>query len=171
NTAGYYANNQPYAWSTLTSGDTAVKHMSGLICHAYAGHPASNTGDSSVSGQPRIFAVANIDEREENALGNQLINNIKGCGATVGVHVRYAKDTSTASQQAANFELQERNAHVTTIVCICDAIAALVGAQQNNATGWNPEYIVSDFGFLDSPSAVSSYPAAQWKNAVATAEI
>jgi len=176
NTNAYYANRNtaPYAWGALTSGDTIVQHLSSVICNAYVGRPASDTGDGTVTGKSRVFSIANIDEPEENTLGDRLIGNIRGCGATIASgpagHVEYAKDTSTASQQAANIEYQQRSAGVTTIVCVCDAIAALVGNTQDASTHWYPEYLVSDFGFLDSPTAVYSQPPAASKNVVAVAE-
>ena len=174
NRNAWYMPQQPYSWGVLASGDTDTFHLASVICNLYAGKPASNTGDSSVSGRPRIFSVVNQDDNEIDALGDEFIANIQRCGVTMAAgnagHIKYAKDLSTAASQAANVEAQQRSAGVTTIVCLCDAVATLVGTQQNSSTGWHPEYLASDFGFLDSPSAVNNYPPDVWKNAVVTAE-
>jgi hypothetical protein len=175
NTDNYYANSQtaPYAWSSLTGGDTAVRHMTDLVCHEMVGRLSSQTGDSQTANKPRVFSVVNIAEPEEHVLGDEMVQNIKACGGTVAPnpagHEEYQKDISTAAQQAANIEFQQKSVGVTTIVCICDAIAALEGLSENTGTNWLPEYVVSDFGYLDGVPTVDAFPSA-WKNAFGVAE-
>jgi len=175
NTDSYYANAQtaPYAWSSLVGGDTAVAHMTDLVCHEMVGRLSSATGDSTTANKPRVFSVVNIDEPQENALGDEMVRNIKACGGTMAVdpagHEEYQKDISTAAQQAANIEFQQKSAGVTTVVCICDAIAALEGVSEASGTNWGPEYVVSDFGYLDGTATVDAFPNA-WRNAFAAAE-
>ena len=174
NRASWYQPLQPYAWSVLAGGDTIVKHLVGLICNLYVGKNSSNTGDATTSNRPRVYSIVNLDDNELNAIGDDLINKIRSCGATIAqgaaAHEEYAKDASTAAQQAVNVEAQQRSAGVTTIVCLCDAIAALVGTNENHQTNWHPEYLASDIGFLDAPQSVNTYPADVWQNAVVTAE-
>jgi hypothetical protein len=137
------------------------------------GHLSSQTGDASTAGRPRVFSVVNIDEPQENTLGDEMVANIRACGGTIAAdpagHEEYQKDISTAAQQAANIEFQQKQANVTTVVCICDAIAALEGASEATATHWGPEYVVSDFGYLDGVATVDAFPSA-WRNAFAVAE-
>jgi len=174
NRTSWYQPLQPYAWSWLTSGDTVVKHLVGVICNLYVGHNSSDTGDAQTANRPRVYSIVNLDDNELNALGDELINRIRSCGATIAQgsagHIEYAKDANSSAQQSTNVEAQQRSAGVTTIVCVCDPIAALVGTNENHQTNWHPEYLVSDFAFMDAPQSVNTYPSDVWKNAVVTAE-
>jgi hypothetical protein len=174
NRNSWYSQRAPYAWSAVASGDTDVQHLAGVICNLYVGQPASQTGDVTVSGKPRVFSVVNLDDPELNALGDELIGDISRCGATMAQqpadHIEYKKEVSSAGQQTSTNEAELRAGGVTTVVCLCDVVAVEVGAKAFASTGYYPESLVSDFGFLDSPVAASAFDSGLWKYAVATAE-
>jgi hypothetical protein len=50
------------------------------------------------------------------------------------------------------------------------AVAALVGALNDSASGWHHEWLMSEYGFLDSPAAVDNLPVDEWKWAYGVAE-
>jgi len=159
----------PYSWGLQASGDQDVNELVGLVCNWAVGHP------DTVTGKPRVFAVTNINLPQENNMGDELVSRIQACGANVPDHIRYEKDTTTAQQQARAIRAKEQTDGVTSVICLCDAIALIVGAINDNTPNPTPyihEWFLSDFEFGSTSATgetISGLAKQEWQHVFSAA--
>lgn len=172
----YYTSIAPYAWSSVPSGETIMRHWVNMICSYLKYHNSFNMTDSNgvpdatSANKPRVFSIVYNDRDPENKLAAEFKPRIQACGATYGTDVGYKSDLATAPEQARDAQARLKAAGTTTVVYLGSAVAALVGSQYDSNTHWYHEWLLSEYGFLDSPTAVDNLPADEWKWAYGVAE-
>jgi hypothetical protein len=154
----------PYAWSAVPSGETAMRHVVNYICNYLKYHNSFNmpdnngTPDPVSANKPRVFSIVNNEREPEHTLAAEFKPRIQACGAKYGTQVEYHSNLADAEQQATSARAKLQAAGTTTEVFFGSSVAAEVGAINDAAADWHHEWLISDFGFLDSPAVVDGDP-------------
>lgn len=158
----WYRAQAPYAWSPLDSADTIINQFGDFICNYLKDRPPMmNSDDAAYAQHPRVFTTTHVNEPVENQMAADIGDRIRGCGAHYGTDFQYNKDPSTAATQAATYNARVRQAHTTTTVTIADPIANQIGLNEDNATKWYHETLLSDFEFSDASSVEEPNPTGE----------
>lgn len=135
----------PYEWSRATATDVMFANLGQFTCAQLAGNPAKYGGPYNWSaGTPtRTFGVIVTKTPDgTEADSSPLLTALRACGVkpTV-VHAAQAQQAS----DAVNPLLQMSQAHVSTVICICDGGSVRNYLTAAEGQGYDPEWELSSY--------------------------
>jgi hypothetical protein len=165
---------RPYHWDVQIAGDTAARAVGEWYCNRLHGRKASFAGatgpdpqtqnppNNDIRGKARVLGVISTDDPENlHTIRQVLAPELRKCGASIAHEFYYAQDISRAEEQRRLALAKMREApESTTIMCFCDAVAALFLYRTAQEQAYFPEHIVSGMGGMDSDVAGQSYDSA-----------
>jgi len=135
----------PYEWSFGTATDVMFANIGQFTCAQLAGNPAKYGGPYNWSaGTPtRTFGVlSTITPDGSEADVSPLVNALRACNVKPTViHANQAQQAS----DAVNPIVQLSQAHVSTVMCICDGGSLRNFLTAAEAQGYDPEWEVSSY--------------------------
>lgn len=174
----FYNGRRPYRWDVFPSGTEGADEVAEYFCTKLAKGTAANAGvliHQSIGGRstPRKLGVIIPDNGNGASTPNaQRVKSIvEQCsGKNVPVFT-YQSDINRAQEQTRVTIAGLISAKVTTVVCMCDAIAPVFitgGATQNN---YFPEWVLPAANLLDYDALGRLYDPAQWAHAFGPSQL
>ncbi|MHB1446190.1 MAG: type 1 periplasmic-binding domain-containing protein, partial [Acidimicrobiales bacterium] len=181
----YYNQLAPYYYNVFPSGTQTVTQLAEFYCKKLSGKPVqyAGRGPSDViplTGSPPIRKVG-IIYPENNGDPTQKISAdlfahlVSGgeCGSPNDgtQEFAYASNINTAQQQADTIVAGIKNAHITTVVCLCDPIAPVFFTNTLDQQQYHPEFLIPGSGLLDYDVLAQLYNANEMKYAFGPSEL
>jgi hypothetical protein len=174
----FYAGRRPYRWDVFPSGTEGAEEVAEYYCKKMAAGTADHAGQvihPTIGGRntPRKLGVIIPDNGNGASTPNaQRVKAIveKCSGKEVPVFT-YQSDINRAAEQTRVTVAGLINAKVTTVVCMCDAIAPVFltgGMTQNN---YFPENLLPGANLLDYDVLGRLYDPAQWAHAFGPSQL
>jgi hypothetical protein len=174
----FYAGRRPYRWDVFPSGTEGAEEVAEYYCKKMAAGTADHAGQvihPTIGGRntPRKLGVIIPDNGNGSSTPNaarvkQLVERCSGKDVPV---FTYQSDINRAAEQTRVTVAGLINAKVTTVVCMCDAIAPVFltgGMTQNN---YFPENLLPGANLLDYDVLGRLYDPAQWAHAFGPSQL
>lgn len=174
----FYAGRRPFRWDVFPSGTEGADEVAEYYCKKLAGGTATNAGQvihATIGGRdtPRKLGVIIPDNGNGASTPNaaRVKSLVEKCSGKEVPVFTYQSDINRAAEQTRVTIAGLINAKVTTVVCMCDAIAPVFttgGATQNN---YFPEWLLPGANLLDYDVLGRLYDAAQWAHAFGPSQL
>ena len=174
----FYNGRRPFRWDVFPSGTEGADEIAEYYCTKMAAGTATNAGvliHRSIGGRntPRKLGVIIPDNGNGASTPNAarvkaLVERCSGKDVPV---FTYQSDINRAQEQTRVTVAGLIEAKVTTVACMCDAIAPVFttsGATQNN---YFPEWLVPGANLLDYDLLGRLYDPAQWAHAFGPSQL
>ncbi|GAC1576571.1 MAG: hypothetical protein NVS3B24_06510 [Candidatus Dormibacteria bacterium] len=173
-TNAHLAKYAPYEWNYFPAMDTIQAHYVQLACEQLKGKGASYTIPNLLFPPQRKFGVVNTKYTNAPSIDTStLLNGLQGCGINVDPADHKEIDFSEAYptdqqvvQEASAAAVDLNRDHVTTVLCICHFTTITAMMQGATAQNYQPEWLVSTFGYGDLEPAGRNQPEQQWSHAL-----
>jgi hypothetical protein len=174
----FYSGRRPYRWDVFPSGTEGADEVAEYYCKKMAAGTATHAGaliHPTIGGRttPRKLGVIIPDNGNGSSTPNaarvkQLVERCSGKDVPV---FTYQSDINRAAEQTRVTVAGLINAKVTTVVCMCDAIAPVFltnGMTQNN---YFPENLLPAANLLDYDVLGRLYDPVQWSHAFGPSQL
>lgn len=159
--AQVYEDNAPFIYGLFPDVDLLLRNVAEYYCKRLDGRPAVHAGPGLQQTDRRLGIVHTAALHEA---GPRLRSLVEECGGTVTRVVEYSPDVEVATQQWTNAMLQLEESGATTVVCLCDPVAPAFATNAAAAQGYEPEYLSSGYGGVESYQAGQLYQQDQWRH-------
>jgi hypothetical protein len=174
----FYAGRRPFRWDVFTSGTEGAQQVAEYYCKKLATGRATHAGQlihPSIGGRttPRKLAVIVPDNGNGASVPNgqtvqRLVNE---CSGQEVVLVTYASDINRAAEQTRATVATLISEKVTTVACMCDAIAPVFLTQGMTQNNYFPEHLLPGANLLDYDILGRLYDAPQWQHAFGPSQL
>jgi hypothetical protein len=175
----FYAGRRPFRWDVFPDGTEGAETIAEYYCKKLAKGSATHAGQvihPTIGGRttPRKLGVIVPDNGNGASVPNarKVIELVQACGGQVESRpFTYQSDINRAADQTRATIAGLINAKVTTVACMCDAIAPVFttgGATQNN---YFPEWLLPAANLLDYDVLGRLYDQAQWAHAFGPSQL
>lgn len=174
----FYAGRRPYRWDIFTSGTEGARQVAEYYCKKLANGRATHAGQlihPSIGGRntPRKLAVIVPDNGNGASVPNgqtvqRLVNE---CSGQEVVMVTYASDINRAAEQTRATVATLISEKVTTVACMCDAIAPVFLTQGMTQNNYFPEHLLPGANLLDYDILGRLYDPPQWQHAFGPSQL
>jgi hypothetical protein len=162
----FYARHDPYVWSPFPTGTAMVTHLADYLRLRLAkGGPPGHT---RYDGR-RVYGLVRADTPAARVVADELVTALRG-EVRITTTVTYRADFAAAQQQANAAVARFKADGVNTLILLTDPVAPVVLTQVAQQQGWSPDYVISSYGYLDTPEAAQNYPVDQWRHAFGISE-
>jgi hypothetical protein len=173
-TNAHYARYAPYEWNYFPAMDTIQAHYVQLACDQLKGKSARFTLPNLLFPAQRKFGIVNTKYTNDPTIDTStLTSGLQACGINVAPADHKEIDYSSAYpadqqvvQEASAAAVQLNTDHVTTVLCICQFSTATAMMQGATAQNFEPEWLVSTFGYGDYEPQGKNQPEQQWAHAL-----
>lgn len=159
--AEVYEDNAPFIYGLFPDVDLVLEHVAEYYCKRLDGRPAIHAGEELQETERRLGIVHTASLHDA---GPRLASLVEDCGGTVARVVEYSPDVEVATQQWTNTMLQLEESGATTVVCVCDPVAPVFATNAAAAQDYEPEYLSTGYGGLESYQAGQLYQREQWSH-------
>ena len=174
-TNAHYAHYAPYEWNYFPAMDTIQANYVQLACDQLKAKSASYTLPNLLFPPQRKFGIVNTKYTNAPTIDTStLVSGLQACGINVAPADHKEIDFSSAYptdqqvvQEAAAAAVQLNSDHVTTVLCICHGTTVNALMQGASSQNYQPEYLLSTFGYGDYEPAPRYQPEQQWSHALA----
>jgi hypothetical protein len=174
----FYAGRRPFRWDVFPSGSEGADQVAEYYCKKLAGKPASNAGQvihSSIGGRTtkRHLGVVVPDNGNGASVPNarRVSAKVKECaGENVPVFT-YSSDINRAEEQTRVTVAALIKDKVTTVACMCDAIAPVFLTKGMTANSYFPEHELPGANLLDYDVLGRLYEPTQWEHAFGPSQL
>ena len=155
----YYEHLAEYMAKRLLGGNRTAK---------WAGAPAS-PADVDLRAQPRKFGLiwvnsvqGTVDPGTQEERDNFINNILPRYGITGVIDSSYDYDLTKAPATAQTIIAKMNTSHVTTIICICDALSPVFFTREATKQAYFPEWLQAGTGLTDTTFFGRTYDSQQW---------
>lgn len=162
----YYLDNAPYVWSINPGLDLTLDHLSEYICDRVAHRPAIHAGDPTMHTRDRLIGIVRSEnDRFFDKAGSRLKPKLKACGVDAIEATWVSEDVASSPQSFQSVAVQLKDAEVTTVTCVCNALAPTFLTSAATQQAYFPEYVISSVLGTDWPFFARLYDQNQWSHA------
>jgi hypothetical protein len=164
---------RPWHWDVLMGGDAQAEITGEYWCKKLAGKPARFAGDpaGALQLQTRRVAIPVPDYPVTVESANHLAAIINSCAPNTAEVIAYSSDTTTATTQATNDVVKEKQHGDTSILWFSDPIAPVYGTTAEAQQGYYPEEVLVGSGLLDYDVLGQLYNPSEWKHAFGPSDL
>ncbi|MHB8671904.1 MAG: type 1 periplasmic-binding domain-containing protein [Acidimicrobiales bacterium] len=157
----FYSARDPWVWTPASTGTVMVSHLADYLVNglAHGGPPGHDRYDGH-----RVYGLVSPDEPNTAAVVADFKRALAG-RLRLAAEITYSPSVGQAAAQADAALAKLRGAGVNTVVLLTDPLAPVFFTRLAQRSGYHPDYVVSSFGFLDTPEAVAAFDQDQWANA------
>jgi hypothetical protein len=175
-----YNARRPFRWDVFPSGSQGADYVSEYYCKKLAAKNASNAGPvihTSIGGRntPRKVGLIVPDNGNNASVPNarRAQAAIKACtgGKENPPIFTYQSDINRAQEQTRVTVAGLINAKVTSVVCMCDAIAPVFLTSGMTQNSYFPEHVLPSANLLDYDVLGRLYDPAQWAHAFGPSQL
>jgi hypothetical protein len=176
--ASFYKGRRPFRWDVFPSGTEGADTVAEYYCTKLAKGTATHAGQvihPTIGGRntPRKLGVIIPDNGNGASTPNavRVKDLVKRCSGQDVPVFTYQSDINRAAEQTRVTVAGLINAKVTTVVCMCDAIAPvfLTGGMTQNS--YFPENLLPAANLLDYDALGRLYDPAQWAHAFGPSQL
>lgn len=174
----FFAGRRPFRWDVFPNGTETADWIGEYVCKKLAGKNASNAGQiihPTIGGRtaPRKFGILTFDngtgETRPNAeRAKALIEKCTGDGVPL---LFYESDINRAEEQTRVTVAKLIEEKVTSLICLCDAIAPVFLTNGLTRNNYFPEHILSGAYLTDYDVLGRLYDPAQWAHAFGPSQL
>ena len=176
--SSFYAGRRPFRWDIFPSGTEGAEQVAEYYCKKLSGKSASNAGRvihptvGDRSAKRRIGLIV-----PDNGNGASVPNAhrvkqlVRDCAREDAPVFTYQSDINRATEQARSIIGGLIQAKVTTVVCMCDAIAPVFLTQTATSNNYFPEWQLPAANLLDYDILGRLYDPAQWAHAFGPSQL
>jgi hypothetical protein len=173
-----YSGRRPFRWDIFTDGNQTAEQIGEYVCKKLAKKPASHAGTvihPSIGNRTttRKFAVVTPDNGDGANLptARQAASIIKGCSGTDTPLFTYASDINRAEEQTRVVVAGLIENKVTSVVCMCDAIAPAFLTNGLTRNNYFPEHVLPGANLMDYDLLGRLYDKQQWQHAFGPSQL
>lgn len=174
----FYAGRRPFRWDVFPSGTEGADQVAEYYCKKLAGRPASNAGriihptigDRSTKRRLGVIVPDN-GNGASTPNGRRVQQKVKECSGEDVAMFTYASDINRAEEQTRVTVAGLINAKVTTVACMCDAIAPVFMTNGMTRNNYFPEHLLPGANLLDYDVLGRLYDPAQWAHAFGPSQL
>lgn len=176
----YYQQLSPYWYDIFPDGTQTAAQLSEFYCKKLVNRPVQYAGKGAgdviplAGGAPtRKLGIIYPENGDTIAkqVADQLAADVAACGAKSTQEYSYQSDITTAQEQSTTIVAAIKQAHVTTVVCICDPIAPVFTTTTLDQQQYHPEWLIPGSGLLDYDVLAQLYNANEMKYAFGPSEL
>ena len=176
----YYDQLSPYWWDIFPSGTQTDQQLAEFYCKKLVNRPVQFAGKGAtdvipLTGSPPVRKLGiiypNNGDTIEKQVADQLSSLVAACGGKDTQEYSYASDITTAQQQTTTTVAAIKQAHVTTLVCICDPIAPVFSTSGLDEQQYHPEWLIPGSGLLDYDVLAQLYNPSEMRYAFGPSEL
>jgi hypothetical protein len=174
----FYSGRRPYRWDVFPSGSEGADQVAEYYCKKMAAGSATNAGTlihTSIGGRntPRKLGVIIPDNGNGASTPNAarvkaLVERCSGKDVPV---FTYQSDINRAAEQTRVTVAGLIAAKVTTVVCMCDAIAPVFLTSGMTQNSYFPEHLLPGANLLDYDVLGRLYDPVQWAHAFGPSQL
>jgi hypothetical protein len=173
-----YAGRRPFRWDIFPSGTEGAETVSEYYCKKLAGKAATNAGaliHPTIGNRTtkRHLGIIVPDNGNNASVPNarKVQQRVKECAGEDVPMFTYASDINRAEEQSRVTVAGLIDAKVTTVVCMCDAIAPVFMTTQMTRNNYFPEHQLPAANLLDYDVLGRLYDPAQWTHAFGPSQL
>ncbi len=146
---------RPYHYDQMMTGTKVADYFSEYWCKRLAPHPVRYgaglhpTEPGQMNGSDRVLGIITQDDPANTEVLNEIKERVKDCGGGVKAVYQYAQDIDRAQEQRKAGLAKMREAGVTFLTCVCDAIAPYFMIITEDEDQYWPENFVAGTGYMD----------------------
>ena len=174
----FTAGRRPFRWDVFPNGTETADWIGEYGCKKLAGKAASNAGQvihPTIGGRttPRKFAVLTFDNGtgETRPNGERARDLLQKCSGKKVPLLFYESDIDRAEEQTRVTVAKLIEEKVTTLVCMCDAIAPVFLTKGMSANNYFPEHMLSGAYLTDYDILGRLYEPTQWAHAFGPSQL
>ncbi len=174
----FFAGRRPFRWDVFPNGTETADWISEYVCKKLAGKNASNAGQlihPSIGGRntPRKFGILTFDNGtgETRPNGERAKALIEKCSGKKVPLLFYESDINRAEEQTRVIVAKLIDEGVTSLVCLCDAIAPVFLTNGLTRNNYFPEHVLSGAYLMDYDILGRLYDPAQWAHAFGPSQL
>ena len=174
----FFAGRRPFRWDVFPNGTETADWIAEYTCKKLAGKNASNAGQlihPTIGGRntPRKFGILTFDngtgETRPNAERAKAL--IEKCSGNKVPLLFYESDINRAEEQTRVIVAKLIDEGITSLVCLCDAIAPVFLTNGLTRNNYFPEHILSGAYLTDYDVLGRLYDPAQWAHAFGPSQL
>jgi hypothetical protein len=176
--ASFYAGRRPFRYDVFPSGSESADQVAEYYCKKLAGKPASNAGQiihQSIGGRTtkRHLGVVVPDNGNGASVPNakRVAAKVKECAGEDVPFFTYSSDINRAEEQTRVTVAALIKDKVTTVACMCDAIAPVFLTKGMTANNYFPEHELPGGLLLDYDVLGRLYDTAQWEHSFGPSQL
>lgn len=174
----FYNGRRPYRWDVFPSGTEGADEVAEYYCKKMAAGNATNAGTlihASIGGRstPRKLGVIIPDNGNGASTPNaaRVKSLVERCSGKDVPVFTYQSDINRAAEQTRVTVAGLINAKVTTVVCMCDAIAPVFLTSGMTQNSYFPEHLLPGANLLDYDVLGRLYDPVQWSHAFGPSQL
>ena len=174
----FYNGRRPYRWDVFPSGTEGADEIAEYYCKKMASGNATNAGaliHTTIGGRttPRKLGVIIPDNGNGASTPNaaRVKSLVQSCSGKDVPVFTYQSDINRAHEQTRVTVAGLINAKVTTVVCMCDAIAPVFLTSGMTQNSYFPEHLLPGANLLDYDLLGRLYDPAQWAHAFGPSQL
>ena len=174
----FYAGRRPFRWDIFPSGTEGADMVAEYYCNKLVGKSASNAGrviHPTIGGREAKRKIGLIVPDNGNGASVPNAERVKAkvaaCGDPNAPIYRYQSDINRATEQARSIVGGLIQQKVTTVVCMCDAIAPVFLTQTSTNNNYFPEWLLPSANLLDYDVLGRLYDPPQWAHAFGPSQL
>jgi hypothetical protein len=168
----FYAGRRPYRYDAFPNATESADWMTEYYCKKLAHGTATNAGvliHPTIGGRntPRKLGIVVPDDGTGQYLpgAKTVAAGVKACAGYSPPIFTYQQDIARGAEQTRVTVSALIDAKVTTILCICDAIAPAVFTKGLTSNNYYPEHFMAGSSLMDQDQVGRLYDPAQWTHA------
>lgn len=174
----FFAGRRPFRWDVFPHGTETADWLSEYACKKLARKPASNAGQvihPTIGGRsaPRKFGILAFDngngETRPNAERAKALT--EQCTGQKVPLLFYESDINRAEEQTRVIVAKLIEEKVTTLICMCDAIAPVFLTNGMTRNNYFPEHMLSGAYLTDYDVLGRLYDQGQWAHAFGPSQL
>jgi hypothetical protein len=161
-TDAHFRKYAPYEWSAMPTVDSVERNIGQFICGSLAGKAPKYAGGTQAQAPTRVFGLV-IEAATDSTAPDPtpLRDELRKCNADVVV-TEYDRINDDTARTGQNEMLGMANQHVTSVICLCDAIEARQTLMPSaSAQAFMPEWLLSSYLDNDLDNSMSQAPPDQ----------
>ena len=174
----FYAARRPFRWDIFPSGTEGADMVAEYYCNKLVGKAASNAGrviHPTIGGRETKRKIGLIIPDNGNGASvpnaERVKSKVAACGEPNAPIFRYQSDINRATEQARSIVGGMIQQKVTTVVCMCDAIAPVFFTQNSTSNNYFPEWLLPSANLLDYDVLGRLYDPPQWAHAFGPSQL
>jgi hypothetical protein len=176
----YYQQLSPYWYNLFPSGTQTAQQLAQFYCTKlvnrlvqFAGKGPSDVIPVTGSAPTRKLGIIYPQNGDtiEKQVADYLSSLVAGCGGRATQEYSYASDITTAQQQSDTTIAAIKQAHVTTLICLCDPIAPVFTTTTLDRQQYHPEWLIPGSGLLDYDVLAQLYNPNEMRYAFGPSEL
>ena len=174
----FFAGRRPFRWDVFPNGTETADWIAEYACKKLAGKSASHAGriiHPTIGGRdtPRKFGILTFDNGtgETRPNGERAKALIEKCSGSQVPLLFYESDINRAEEQTRAIVAKLIEQKITTVICMCDAIAPVFLTNGLTRNNYFPEHVLSGAYLTDYDILGRLYDPAQWAHAFGPSQL